>query len=244
MFSHPINSRANRFNGCIPAAFDRFAGAKVIGKGPKWRKGSKFDYDGSWRRPLDRNDRARVLVCAEALERRTKHKHKRDGVLGQAALAVLRCLLNYFQNRHSGRLDPSYRQIQGQTGFCRQTIAKALKNLELAGVLEIMRRIVRERVRVWVEEAKQFFVYDRVVQTTNAYMVNFPLPDRKKYGDLGAPLLRPEEYRASKSTFSTEPTADIIRPKEEPLNPALENALNSLRRSIGAGKSSGDDLPV
>ncbi len=232
MFSHPSNSRANRLNGSIPTT-NRFAGAKIIGKGPKWRKGSKFDYDGSWRRPLDRNDRARVMVCAEALERRTKRKHKRDGVLGQAGLAVLRCLVNYFQNRHSGRLDPSYRQMQGYTGFCRQTIARAIKNLELAGILEIMRRIVRERVRVWVEEAQQFFAYDRVVQTTNAYMVNFPLPDRKKFGDLGEPLLRPEKYRAtSESRFSTEPTSDFIRCKETPLNPTLESALNSLEKSL------------
>ena len=68
--------------------------------------------------------------------------------------------------------------MQKITGFCRETIANALKALENAGILEIMRRIVRERCRVWVEEAKKFFVYDRVVQTTNAYMVNFPLPDR------------------------------------------------------------------
>ncbi|MGA8756645.1 MAG: hypothetical protein WB611_09975, partial [Stellaceae bacterium] len=85
------------------------------------------------------------MVCAEALERRTKRKGKRDGVLGQSALAVLRCLVNYFQNRHKdGRLDPSYTQIRGQTGFCRQTIANAIKNLEHAGILEVMRRIVRE----------------------------------------------------------------------------------------------------
>jgi hypothetical protein len=232
MFNVPTNSRANRFNGTLPA-FNRFAGAKVIGRGPKWRKGSKFDPDGSWRRPLDRNDRARVMASAEALERNTKRKHKRDGVLGQAALAVLRCLVNYFQNRHGdGRLDPSYSQIQGQTGFCRQTIAKAIKNLELAGILEIMRRIVRQRVRVWIEEAQRFFVYDRVVQTTNAYMVNFPLPARQNFGDLGEPLLRPEKYRPSKSTFSTEPTGDIIPRKENPLDPAVESALDSLEKSL------------
>ena len=110
------------------------------------------------------------MVCAEGLERRTKRKHKRDGVIGQSGLAVLRCLLNYFQNRDSGRLDPSYKQIQGQTGFCRQTVANAIKALECVGLLEIMRRIVRERCRTWIEELGQFVVYDRVVQTTNAYM--------------------------------------------------------------------------
>lgn len=142
MFNSPTNSRANRFNGKAPVVSpdplhgfherndawlnglrrrnprDRFKGAKRIGRGPCWRKGSKFDHGDGWRRPLDRNDRARVMVCAEALERRTKRKHKRDGVLGQSALTVLRCLVNYFQDRHKdGRLDPSYAQIKAKTGF-------------------------------------------------------------------------------------------------------------------------------
>jgi hypothetical protein len=233
MFKWAINSRANRYNGTIPA-FNRFAETVRIGSGPKWRKGSRFDAGDKWRRPLDRNDRARVLFCAESLERRTKNKHKRDGLLGQSALAVLRCLVTYFQDRHSGRLDPGYDDIQRITGFCRQTIRNALKNLELAGILEIMRRIVRERVRVWIEEARSFFVYDRVVQTTNAYMVNFPLPDRQEYGDLGAPLLRPEKYRfSSGSRFSTESTRNLNLPSNHPPTPDAQDALDSFFQRIG-----------
>jgi len=228
MFTYPWNNRINRF-----------AGAQRIGRGPCWRKGAQFDRGDKWRRPLDRNDRARVMVCAEALERRTKRKHKRDGVLGQSGLRVLSCLVNYFQNRHKdGRLDPSYKQIQGQTGFCRQTIVNAIKNLERAGILEVMHRIVRERCRVWLEQAKQFFVYDRVVQTTNAYMVNFPFPDRATYGDLGAPLLRPETYRSSESRFSTEPTSDLIcsieKPSDPPLSDEAQDALNDIGKLLGA----------
>jgi len=131
MFSHPINSRANRFNGKIPY-FNRFADAKPIGRGPCWRKGSKFDRGDQWRRPLDRNDRARVMVCAEGLERRTKKKHKRDGVLGQSGLGVLRCLLTYFQSKKTGQLDPAYDDIQRITVYCRQTIRNALRNLALS----------------------------------------------------------------------------------------------------------------
>jgi hypothetical protein len=70
------------FNCLSNNRINRFAGAKVIGRGPRWRKGSRFDVGEKWRRPLDRNDRARVMVYAEGLERRTKHKHKRDGVIG------------------------------------------------------------------------------------------------------------------------------------------------------------------
>ena len=130
MFNSLTNSRANRFNGKLPPApdilnqaftnevwlfglrrrnpRDRFAGAQRVGRGPMWRKGSQFDRGDQWRRPLDRNDRARVMTCAEGLERRTKHKHKRDGVIGQSGLAVLRCLVNHFQDKKTGRLDPGY----------------------------------------------------------------------------------------------------------------------------------------
>jgi hypothetical protein len=261
MFAYRHQSRANRFNGKLPPALspsivpnkelidelwlpgmrrrnraDRFAGPKRIGRGPSYRKGSQFDYGDRHRRPLDRNDRARVMVCAEALERRTKKKHKRDGVIGQSGLAVLRCFVNHFQDKKSGRLDPGYDDIQKKTGFCRETISAALKNLERAGILEVMRRIVRERVRVWMEDAQQFFAYDRVVQTTNAYMVNFPLPDRKTFGDLAAPLLRPERYRPSESRFSTESTADLsgndIKPQKA-LDPALASALNRYGKTLG-----------
>lgn len=227
MFNYPWNNRNTRF-----------AGAKRTGRGPCWRKGSKFDMGDRWRRPLDRNDRARVMHSAEALERRTKQKHKRDGILGQSALAVLRCMLFHFQNQQSGRLDPSYTQIQKVTGFCRETIAKAIKNLELAGILEIMRRIVRERVRVWVEEAQRFLVYDRVVQTTNAYMVNYPLPDRREFGDLGTPLLRPEKRQPAESRFSTEPTSkfnnNYAMDEEQDLEADKRRALNALFKGIAA----------
>jgi hypothetical protein len=229
MFNYPWNNRNTRF-----------VRAERLSRGPCWRKGSKFDQGNQWRRPLDRNDRARILHCAEALERRTKKKHKRDGVLGQSALAVLRCLLFHFQNQQSGRLDPSYTQIQKITGFCRETISKALKNLELAGILEIMRRIVRKRVRVWIEAAQRFFVHERVVQTTNAYMVNYPLPDRRDFGDLGAPLLRPGMCQPAESRFSTEPTSFFnnkeVIDEEAALEQAKKKALEDLFRSIRTTK--------
>ena len=121
MFNHPTNSRANRFNGKLPPAdslipnkdftddawlrgFRRRGHAKVIGKGPKWRKGSRFEVGKQHRRPLDRNDRARVLHCAEALERRTKHKHKRDGVLGVASRSVQNCTLSRQRRERSTSL--------------------------------------------------------------------------------------------------------------------------------------------
>ena len=115
---------------------------------------------------------------AEALERSTKAPGQRDGVLGQSALMILRALLCHFLDTKSGRCDPSYKQIQKQTGFCVQTIAVALKRLERAGILDITRRIARKGAQLWNELIGRFVWRERVEQQTNAYRVNFPTPDR------------------------------------------------------------------
>jgi len=109
-----------------------------------WRRGSVFDRGGEFHRPISTKSRALVMDRAEALERRTKAPGQRDGVLGQSALMILRALLFHFLDTKSGGCDPSYKQIQKQTGFCVQTIAVALKRLERAGILDITRRIVRK----------------------------------------------------------------------------------------------------
>lgn len=168
-----------------------------------WRRGSLF---GEFRRPIDRNDRARIIAAAEALERRTKLPGKRDGAIGQSGLAVLRALLFHFLDPKSGRLDPSYRQMRGQTRFCMQTIAQALKRLAASGILEIQRRMTRR----WIFAQNPFSgLFERrahVEQCTNAYRVNNPLCERAQFGDLGTPLFRPGERPPCDSAFQREST--------------------------------------
>ena len=94
--------------------------------------------------PLDRNERARILYLAEALERRTKPAGGRNGVLGSIGLAVLKAMLLRFHRGADGLCTPSYTVLQAVTGLCRQSIANALKRLEAAGILRITRRLVRE----------------------------------------------------------------------------------------------------
>jgi hypothetical protein len=94
---------------------------------------------------LDRNQVARMLHACEVVERATKAPGRRNGALGLATVAVLRCLVLRFLNRKSGLCFPSYRALQDATGFCRQTIAKALRALEAVGVLIVTRRLVRVR---------------------------------------------------------------------------------------------------
>jgi hypothetical protein len=172
-----------------------------------WRRGSVFDRGGEFRRPISTKSRAQIMERAEALERSTKGKGQRDGVLGQSALMVLRALLCHFLDAKSGRCDPSYKQIQKQTGFCVQTISVALKRLERAGILDITRRIARKGMQVWNELTSRFVWRERVEQQTNAYRVNFPVPERAQFGDLGAPLFKPTP---SDSTSQRESTPGFI----------------------------------
>jgi hypothetical protein len=176
----------------------------------RWRKGSVFDRGGEFYRPISTKSRALVMDRAEALERSTKAPGQRDGVLGQSALMVLRALLFHFLDAKLGKLDPSYKQIQKQTGFCVQTISQALKKLERAGILEIRRRIDRKGKQLWNELARRFVWLQWIEQMTNAYMVNVPVPDRTKFGDLGMPLFKPKPDAPSDSTSQRESTSRFV----------------------------------
>ncbi|MGD0046642.1 MAG: helix-turn-helix domain-containing protein [Bryobacteraceae bacterium] len=176
----------------------------------RWRKGSVFDRGGEFRRPVSTKARALVMDRAEALERSTKAPGQRDGVLGQSALMILRALLCHFLDTKSGRCDPSYKQIQKQTGFCVQTIAVALKRLERAGILDITRRMARKGAKLWNEFMGRFVWREWVEQQTNAYMVNVPVPDRTEFGDLGMPLFKPKPSVSSDSTSQRESTSRFI----------------------------------
>ena len=71
---------------------------------------------------LDRNERARILSAAEALERRTKRAGRRNGLLGYVGLQVLRCLMFSFLNGKNGLCCPSYKDIMDKTGLCKSSV--------------------------------------------------------------------------------------------------------------------------
>jgi hypothetical protein len=118
--------------------------------------------------------------------------------------------LFHFLDPKVGKLDPSYKQIQKQTGFCVQTIAVALKRLERAGILDITRRIIRKGAKLWNEFMGRFVWRERIEQQTNAYRVNVPVPDRTEFGDLGMPLFKPKPDAPSDSTSQRESTSRFI----------------------------------
>ncbi|HEX2185311.1 MAG TPA: ABC transporter substrate-binding protein, partial [Chloroflexota bacterium] len=111
--------------------------------------------------PIDRNERARLLFHAEALDRRTRLPGQHGGCLKRTGLAVLRALLFQFANvlagargpgeelaigapgpngNVTGRCDPSFDALARVAGVARATVAVALRRLEAAGILDRIRR--------------------------------------------------------------------------------------------------------
>jgi hypothetical protein len=138
----------------------------------------------AYSRPLDRNEIARILAVAEALDRRTRPKGCRNGIVGKAGLLILRVLLLRFLRRSDGLCCPSYASLQRLCDLSRQSIATGLKGLERAG---IMRRTARlKRVVLLIGGIRRL----TTVQDTNLYAFSEPAPHahllpviRRKSGD-------------------------------------------------------------
>jgi DNA-binding transcriptional ArsR family regulator len=89
---------------------------------------------------IDRNERARLLFQAEALDRRTHQPGQHGGCLKRTGLAVFRALLFGFANAVTGRCDPGYDALARVAGVARSTVAVALARLEAAGLIVRTRR--------------------------------------------------------------------------------------------------------
>lgn len=140
---------------------------------PRVRGGSVFTADY---RPLNRNDIARILFCAEAMDRRTHQPGQHGGVIGRSGLAVLRALAVCFLNKRTGRLDPSLAALAKAANLARSTVQEAVKRLQAAGIVEKVRRMTRKRVRVWQESTCRYVTKNQVRQITNAYRLNVSQP--------------------------------------------------------------------
>ena len=152
------------------------------------RKGIGFVREADHCRPLDRNDRAKILFLAEQIERRSKAHGKKNGALGYIALRVLKALLCSFMNAKSGLTCPSYTALQCITGLSRQAISDALHRLEATKLVTITRRLVRERITRASAITGLIETFEQTVQGTNLY--SFAVPDK------GA--LIPLPYRSSR----------------------------------------------
>lgn len=201
---------------------------------PKWRKGSVF---GCAFRPLDRNDLARILFLAEALDRRTHQPGKHGGIIGRTGLAVLRALICRFFNKATGRLDPSISAIAEAANVARSTAQEAIKRLELVGLLERVRRIARVQFVEMCPLTERPAARVRVVQITNGYRLNVPIPNRREDGDLSRRPPKPSDTGKREGTthiFNSK-SLPAVQPMHEGLAGALERLGEAIkRRSVTA----------
>jgi hypothetical protein len=148
--------------------------ARTMSHGRRYRRDARFVMrPQDHYRPIDRNQRARLIHLAERIERASKAKGRRSGFLGLTGLQVLRALVFGCLGR-DGRLDPSYAHLQRLTGFARATIAKALRALEALGLLCIIRRIVRRRVARLSPITGEPETIIATVQGTSLYVLQVP----------------------------------------------------------------------
>jgi DNA-binding MarR family transcriptional regulator len=137
---------------------------------------------------IDRNERARLLFQAEALDRRTHRPGQHGGCLKHTGLRVLRALLFHFANAVTGRCDPGYDALARAAGVARSTVAVALARLEAAGL------IVRTRRQAGM------------TRWTNAYAFN--ISESGKSSSRPQTTTRPLEQPKSAKTG---PTGDRVR---------------------------------
>ena len=169
--------------------------------------------------PLDRNSKARILVLARALSRRTE-PGKAYGEVTAKFLAVLHALLYGFHNAHTGRCFPSYETIADKAGCSRTTVYEAIRALERVGLLRWVNRLLRVR-----ERCEDLFGKDgwrwRVVRTSNQYELVDPQPQKAS------------EFN-SKTGTNTQILNLLSRSPEQPKKTVDEGLSRALERLGGA----------
>ena len=179
---------------------------------------------------MDRNAKARVMVYARALMRRTE-AGKAYGAITAKALAVLQALLWAFHNARSGLCFPSYEKIAEAASCARSTVAEAIKALEDAGILSWVNRLKRVSGAAGRDLFGHRIRKIRVVRTSNGYHFIDPQPSKipeslEDYSKSDFPSGTPNQ---ESSLLSPAPASRVLNPD----NP-LEGALLRLGRALGA----------
>lgn len=112
--------------------------------------------------PLTRQDAARLYHRVRDFEGQTRQPGRQDGAIGRNGLRVIEALLFDFLNYRTGQLCPSYEAIARKAHIAVRSVARGLKALHAAGVLQWQRRC-----RAVVDEAGRC----ALEQETNAYGV-------------------------------------------------------------------------
>ncbi len=174
------------------------------------------------KRPVDRNDRARLLFLAKAARRR--------GELTRAAVEVFEALLYRFANLKDGRCFPSYARLATAAGCAERTVGRVLPALEATGLISWVHRLRRLCEPVEGGLAGIGATDWRVVRTSNSY--SFPLACL-------APAFASEGHSGSgtknKDLFPSSPKRrEGLGEGQSGENGALTAALERLRVAIAA----------
>ena len=201
-------------------------------RGRRQRGALGFVRESDHCRPIDRNDRARLLFIAEHLERRSKGKGKKNGALGYIGLRVLRALLLTYANLKTGLCCPSYTALMHATGLCRQAIADALHRLEATNLITITRRLLRERITRVSPITGLVETITQTVQGSNLYAFNVPAPDALIPLPWRTSRRRPKFAHAqAESTTATENNQTSQPPRKN--WQGLAAALDTMAKNIG-----------
>jgi hypothetical protein len=176
-----------------------------------WHRGSVFG-DGH-RVPMDREKRAVWKARVEI--------HRRAGRItdgwSYVALALLRRLGS------DGRCDPSHETLSDDSGESEDTVKKALKALYGLGMVDWLRRLIREGTQVR--------------QTSNSYMLTFGqtsvLPSARCEGDSARGTTKVEIYKGLPKDPTDRRVFDV--PTEDRLRALAALQEAGRRRAVALG---------
>ena len=170
--------------------------------------------------PLDRNAKARIWAFAQAYSARHRRKGQHLGPLTRAIMDVLRALLWTFHNAKTGRCFPGYDTLAAAARVTRATVARAIKALEVAGVLTGQNRLWRRTVPGgWLP-----------ARTSNAYQLRDPAPESQKL-----PRTKLQDF-----TYFPQASSDPNSPVERALR-RFGKAMEARRDATTAPQSGGSD---
>jgi hypothetical protein len=139
---------------------------KMLAEGPDFLR---YHKESGFTTPplrIDRNDAAKIMTIARAIERgswKERQKGKHGGALGRVAIRVLETLLFVVAVSRQG-LAISYDALAELAGVCARTAFSAIQTLAFMGLVTIHRRVKRIRTALGF----------KVVQDVNAYEVHPP----------------------------------------------------------------------
>jgi hypothetical protein len=174
---------------------------------------------------MDRAHAWKLMASAEALERDTREPGKHGGCLKRTGLDVLRALLRHFYSYKDGTCFPSYEAIARAAGCCVETVRKAIRRLEAAGIISTLRRKVIASFVNRVHRVR----FDVAVQTSNSY--TFAMPS----GAPSAAAPQPQPAKKADTRFRRETSEQIRIRDESDLAAAKAHWLAVLLGNGGAG---------